>query len=203
MKFNLPFFRTTLMGGLLFLVPITVVVIVLGKALGLVHKVMDPLAARIPMESVLGVQTPLLLGIVVIVLFCFFAGLFARTAFAQKILNGLEAALLSKIPGYEMLKSTGESILGVEDQEAYPVVLARFDDSWQIGLRTERLQNGLVAVYIPGAPNPLSGSVCFMTSDRVVPADIPIASALKCMNGLGEGSNALLRGLSEEARPAK
>ena len=102
-----------------------------------------------------------------------------------------------------MLKSTGESIVGVENQEAYPVVLARFDDAWQIGLRIEELQNGLVAVYIPGAPNPLSGSVYFMTSDRVMPAGIPIASTLKCLKGLGGGSNALLRGLSVETRPAK
>ena len=85
MKFSLPFLRTTLMGGLLFLVPIIVVVIVLSKALALAHKFMDPLAARIPVESVMGLRTPMLLAIGVIVLFCFFAGLFARTALAQKI----------------------------------------------------------------------------------------------------------------------
>ncbi|MGB6909821.1 MAG: DUF502 domain-containing protein [Methyloceanibacter sp.] len=196
MKSILPYLRTTLMGGLLFLVPITALVIVLGKALGLAHKLMDPLAVRIPVESVMGLRTPMLLGIVVIVLFCFFAGLFARTALAQKIVHGLEEAVLSKIPGYEMLKSTGESIVGVENQKAYSVVLVRFDEAWQIGLRIEELQNGLLVIYIPGAPDPLSGSVYFMTSDRVVPTRIPIAATLKCLKGLGGGANTLLHGLS-------
>jgi hypothetical protein len=42
------FLRTTLLGGILFLVPIIALVIVLGKALMLPHKFVDPLAARIP-----------------------------------------------------------------------------------------------------------------------------------------------------------
>jgi uncharacterized membrane protein len=196
MKSISPFFRTTLIGGLLFLVPIIVVVAVFGKALALTHKLMDPLAEHIPVESIVGLRTPMLLAIVVIVLFCFLAGLFARTALAQQFVGGLEEAVLSKIPGYEMLKSTGESILGVEDEEGHPVVLMRLDDAWQIGFRIEELQNGLVAVYIPGAPDARSGSVLFVTPDRVIPAGVSAAPTLKCLRGLGVGARELLGGVS-------
>lgn len=202
MKFILPYLRTTLIGGLLFLVPVVVVVAVFAKALALTHKLMDPLAEHIPVESIMGLRTPIVLAIVVVVFFCFVTGLFARTALARKLVLGLEEAVLSKIPGYEMLKSTGESILGVEDQEAHPVVLARFDDAWQIGLRIEELQNGLLTVYIPGAPDARSGSVFFMTPDRVVPTEVPIAATLKCLRGLGAGASGLLSGLSSGADPS-
>jgi hypothetical protein len=47
------------------------------------------------------------------VLFCFLAGLFARTLFAQKITSDLEAAVLSKVPAYDYLKQTGSSIMGL------------------------------------------------------------------------------------------
>jgi uncharacterized membrane protein len=100
----LRFLRTTLVGGLLFLVPIIVVVAIIGKALGLAHKLVDPLAERLPVESVIGLRTPALLALGVIVVFCSLAGLFARTALAQKIVNGLEAAVLSNVPGYEFFK---------------------------------------------------------------------------------------------------
>lgn len=196
MKSIFPFLRTTLIGGLLFMVPIVVMVAVFGKALAITHKLMDPLAENIPVESIVGMQTPLLLAIIVIVLFCFLAGLFARTPLAQKFVDGLEEAVLSKIPGYEMLKSTGESILGVEDEEGYPVVLVRLDDAWQIGLRIEELQNGLLTVYIPGAPDPRSGSVLFVTADRVISAGASVAPTLKCLRGLGVGARELLDSVS-------
>jgi uncharacterized membrane protein len=95
------------------------------------------------------------------------------------------------------------SILGVEDKPPYSVVLARFDDAWQIGFRIEGLENGLVAVFVPGAPNPQWGAVYFMTSDRVKAVDIPPPATLKCLRRLGAGSDALLHGISVYAGSAK
>ena len=196
MKRILKFSRTTLVGGLLFLVPIVVLLGVLGKALAVAHKLVDPLAERVPVESFIGLRTPVLLALGILVAFCFLAGLLARSALAQKAVKKLEAAVLSNLPGYEFFKGMGESMLGVEKEGSYPVVLARFDDTWQIGFRVDELANGLVAVFVPGAPNPQSGSVYYMTAERVTPADIPPAAALKCLQRLGAGSGALLRGLS-------
>jgi len=105
--------------------------------------------------------------------------------------------VLSKVPGYEFLKGAGESVLGVEKEGAYPVVLVRCDDNCQIGIQVDKAENGLVAVFVPDAPNPQSGAVFFVTPDRVQPANIPLASALQCLKRLGAGSKPLLRGLSD------
>ena len=99
MKRILQFLRTTLVGGLLFLVPIMVLVVVLGKALALAHKLVDPLAEHLPVHSVIGLRTPILLAIAIIVLFCFLAGLLARKALAKKLVRGLETAVLANVPG--------------------------------------------------------------------------------------------------------
>jgi uncharacterized membrane protein len=195
MKRLLQFLRTTLVGGLLFLVPIVVLVVVLGKALAVVHKVVDPLAEHLPVHSIIGLRTPMVLAMGVIVVFCFFAGFFARTVLAQRLVRRLESSVLSNVPGYQLLKGMGESMLGVEKQGAYPVMLVRFDDAWQIGFQVEALENGLVAVFIPDSPNPQSGSVRLLTADRITPANIPPATALKCLQRLGAGSKALLTGL--------
>jgi uncharacterized membrane protein len=203
MKSILKFLKTTILGGLLFLVPIVVLAFILSKALELTRDLLVPLVARIPFESVIGLRTPMFLAIGVIVLISFSAGLIARRVRAQKIVGGLEALVLSKIPGYQILKGMGTDMLGSEDREAYPVVLTRFDDGWQLGLKVEELENGLVAVFVPDAPSPHSGSVYFMAPDRVVPAGIPISSMLKCLKSFGAGSNTVLRGVSEEMWPAK
>jgi uncharacterized membrane protein len=203
MKPLLQFLRTTLAGGVLFLVPIIVLIVILGKAGDIAHKLVDPLAARLLFESLIGLRTPVALVIGLIVLFCFLAGCFARTALAQRIVRTLETAVLSNVPGYEFFKSVGEGMLGGKPTVAHETVLARIEDAWQFDFLVERLENGSIAVFIPGAPNPYSGAVYFMTADRVRPAAIPLAAAMKCLKRLGAGSNALLRCLAHEAPTAK
>ena len=85
------------------------------------------------------------------------------------------------------------SLLGVEDEPTPQVVLARIEDAWQIAFLVERLEDGHLAVFVPGAPNPQSGSVFLMTEDRIKSAGIPPAVALKCLTRLGAGSSVLLR----------
>ena len=103
---------------------------VLGKALALAHKLVAPLAEHLPVHSIIGLRTPMLLAVGVIVVFCFLAGLFARTSAAKGLVRRLEAAVLSSVPGYEFLKGMGESMLGVEKQTGHQVVLARIEDAW-------------------------------------------------------------------------
>jgi uncharacterized membrane protein len=192
MKSALKFLRTTLAGGILFLLPVVVVVIILGKALTIAGKIVAPLAAHLPVESAIGLDTPKLLAIALLVLFCFLAGFLARTALAQRAINWLETTVLANLPGYEFIKSISQSFLAAEKQQAYPVVLARIEDAWQFAFLIERLQDGQVAVFVPGVPSPQSGSVYFMTEDRIKVVDLPAAPVLKCLKRYGLGSNELL-----------
>jgi len=85
------------------------------------------------------------------VLFCFLAGVFARTKLARKLVSGLESKVLFNLPGYEFFKAVGESILGVE-ADAQQVVLARFDDYWQGGFPLGRLRHSRRGpVFTPAA----------------------------------------------------
>ena len=73
------FLKTTLVGGLVFLVPIIVVVAILGKAFGLMAALAAPLATWIPIDSIGGVALANLLAVAAIVVLCFVAGLVARS----------------------------------------------------------------------------------------------------------------------------
>jgi uncharacterized membrane protein len=188
----LHFIRTTLVGGILFLVPIVVLIVILDKALEFAHRFSDPLAARFP---VLAVHTPILLATLLLVVVCFLLGLLARVGPAQMGVAWLEKTILSKLPGYAFLKGAGESVLGHEGQAPYPVVLARIEDAWQFGFVIEKLAGGHLAVFVPDAPNPLSGSVYLMGPDRVRHTEIPVAAALKCLRQLGAGAHGRLPNL--------
>ena len=43
-------------------------------------------------------------------------------------------------------------------------------------------------LFLPGSPDPWSGSVCVVTDDRVTPLEITVKSATKLMKRLGRGS---------------
>jgi uncharacterized membrane protein len=195
------FLRTTLVGGLLFLVPLIALAVVIEKAYVLSRGIMVPLADHLPFDSFIGLPTPIFGAIIVVILFCFLTGLFARTMVARIDMEWLEIEMLSKVPGYLLLKGMSESMLGVEQQGGSPVVLVRFDDSWQLGLEIERLECGLVAVYIPGAPNPQSGSMLLMDADRIVHTKLSLAALLKFSKSVGVGANMLLQCIDVSGMP--
>jgi uncharacterized membrane protein len=187
------FIRTTVLGGLIFLFPIVFVVAIIGKALEITNKLFAPLAGLLPMDSIGGLAVVNLLGLGILVLICFLAGLAARTALAGKFVRSLEAKVLGKIPAYTLLKTQAESVLRPEDIGGMYPVLGRFDDSWQLAFEIERIEGGKVVIFLPGAPDPWSGAVCVMTEDRITPLDLTVKSAAEIMKRLGKGSTGALR----------
>ena len=187
------FIRTTLAGGVLFLLPIVVLLLLLGKALEIMRKLVLPLANRLPVESIIGLDAPKALAIVLLIFLCFIAGVLARSAAAKKTTNWLESAILSNLPGYEILKTLSGSLLGSGEENERPVVLARIEDSWQIGFVFEQLEAGYLAVFVPGTPDPKSGAVYLMGEDRVRRTDIPFREAYRCVKRYGLGARAMLR----------
>jgi uncharacterized membrane protein len=171
-----------------FLVPIVILVAVIGKALGLASKLATPLAGLLPIKSIVGLAAVELLAIIILILICFLAGLAAKTARARRFINSLESNILSNIPAYEFFKSRVHVFVPTDDAEGLKPVLARFDDSWQIAFEVERIEGGQVTIFLPGAPDPWSGSVCFMTEDRIKPLDITLLSAVNTLKGLGKGA---------------
>ncbi len=196
MKGQIQVLKTTVIGGIVFLVPIIIVVAIMGKAFEIMKMVADPLSALVPIDTAGKIAIVNLIASALIVLVCFLAGLAARTETAAKVVRTLETKFLSHIPAYAFVKGMTASVAGTEHGEEMTAVLARLDDYSQIAFEIERLEGGNVAVYLPGAPNPWSGSVCIMTEDRIQPINASMMSAVRTISHLGKGSGELLRHVS-------
>jgi len=186
------FLKTTVVGGLVFLVPIIVVVAILGKAFGLMAALAAPLAGWIPIDSIGGVALANLLAVAAIVVLCFVAGLVARSSAAVRAVQSLESGFLTSIPGYGIIKGMTEGLTAQGGSERMKPVLARFDDASQVAFEIERDADGRVVVYIPGAPDPWSGAVFVMTADRVEPLEASMSEAVRNIRTLGRGATRLL-----------
>ena len=130
--------RTTVVGGIIFLVPVAIFVVVIGKGLELTGVIAKPIAHVLPLDLIGGFAVSQLLAVALLLLVCFLAGLLARAAIARKLVDGLEANVLSRVPAYALLKTKTQSMLSLED--VMPPVVVRFDDAWQIALEIERIE---------------------------------------------------------------
>lgn len=182
------FIGTTILGGVLFLMPIVVLALILSKAYTWARSALRPVAELIPVHFASRPTMTALMTVLALAFACFVAGLITRTLLAQRIVGGLEAAFLSRLPGYDYLKQAGTSMLGLGETSEHPLVLARIGNSWRIGVQTDIVGAGHVAVFIPNSPNPVSGSVFLVAADRVRPVDAPLASALACLRRCGAGA---------------
>jgi len=186
------FIRTTVIGGIVFLVPFVVLIFVLGKAFQLVSHVAAPLAQVVPLETVGDIAVVNLIAAALILLLCFAAGLVARTALADRLVRGLETRVLARVPIYHFVKGMTSSVVEAEKGEAMRTVLARLDDYTQLAFEIERTQSGEVVVFLPGATNPWSGSVCILNPERVTPLEISMLAAVQNIKQLGKGSGSLI-----------
>jgi len=183
------FIKTTLIGGLIFLVPLIVVVVIVGKAFQIMMVVAKPMSDWIPVDSVGGIAMANVLALAAIVLSCFIFGVIARSARAQNI-NQVLNNLLIAIPGYAFVKGYAESMdLSAEKAKSFIPVLTRFDDYSQICFEIERTPKGKVAVYLPGAPNPWSGAVVFVEANRVEKLNMSVPEAIHNIEQLGHSSS--------------
>jgi len=185
------FVRTTVVGGLFFLAPIVVLIVILAKAFDYAKKGLDGVVVHIPAASHLTACEATALAVALVALVCFLAGLVARTVTAQRLIDALESSVLTKIPAYDYLKQESASALGVAEIAELPVVFVPMEGGWQLGVQTEAMSDGLVSIFVPGAPNPHSGSVFFFSTDTVRPAGIKMVAALNCLRRCGAGASAL------------
>lgn len=196
----LNFIKSRILSGMLFLVPIVLLLIILKQGHDYIGKLVAPLLARLPIEieRVIGIIVVDLLALGVLLLICFLAGLVARRKDASGLITWLEINFLQNIPGYEIAKAKLTAKLRFEAGE-YTTVLVRFDDQWQIGFEMDRISGEMVVVYLPGSPDPWSGAVTIVTHDRIKRLGSNQVATLSVFKHLGRGTSADLKAIIDKA----
>jgi uncharacterized membrane protein len=192
MTLSLKPMTTTLIGGLVFLLPLIVVLAVLGQGLALMAGVAKPLAAMFPTQQVGGVALASLVALLLMLLLCYGAGLLARAALGRALSASFEDRLQTLYPRYTIIKGMTQA-LGVDAvKNSLKTVLVSFDDHQLFAVEVERLADGRVVVFLPGAPDPWSGSVVLVSHEQVAGVPVEIGALHRALKGIGRGSAALL-----------
>ena len=189
MRSFLSFAKATIMGGILFLLPLGLVLLVLGK----LFSYAKPVGTAIHDTFFPWAYTdlaPFLFTVLNLVVIAFGAGLFARSRAGHHIFARLEALTLERLPLYTVLRQMITDMAGAERLSGAAntkAVLVRFDDLTSIGFLVERKPTGDVVVFLPDAPSGLSGAVALVQADRITETSLTPKDVLVGMRRLGSG----------------
>jgi uncharacterized membrane protein len=178
------FLKSTVLGGLVVLVPVVVLCVLVGWAIGVAIKVIVPVFQWLPDQSVGGVSLTVLAAVGSLIGVCFVAGLCAELAVVRHLRSRAEQFALF-VPGYALMKDVGASFIGVES--SLKTVLVRFEDSWQLGFQMETLTDGRHVIFVPGVPKAMVGTLHIMAADRVQVMTMSVSAALDVLSRLGVG----------------
>lgn len=174
--------RTTLIAGLLAILPIGVTLFVLKFFFELLDPILGPIFDMGNVRIFPG------LGVIVLLILLYVVGIITTKILSTRIVN-VGHKLIEKIPVISSIYSTTRSgveiLSGTQGFESRGVVLVDFPRPAMkaIGLITAELGvlNGepMVAVYIPTTPVPSSGFLIVVALSDVTPTDISVDDAMK------------------------
>jgi len=160
--------RDVVMAGLLFLLPIYVVIILLGKAWAPLSKAGKKIAALAGLDSVLGVAGSTILTLILLVATWLICGLLVRFSFVSALSKAAERWLSKNIPGYDTYRALAEDKLKPSVKVLpYAAALIRQQEFWQPAYIIEQDANGNSVVFLPDTPETTKGHVLLAKPDQV------------------------------------
>lgn len=197
MRAIVEFAKTTLVGGLLVILPIYIAVLLLAKAIKALLGMLAPVTAQVPAA----VEFRQAAAIVLLMAACFFVGLVVRTSPGRRAKNAFEHTVLEKMPGYTFVRGLAQRLAGRGEEHALQPALVEIEEALVPALIVEELEDGLFTVLVPSAPTPMAGSIYILERSRVHPVDISLTKAIGVFSKWGSGAGEFVRAMKAREEP--
>jgi uncharacterized membrane protein len=195
----LGFVKTMVVGGLIFLFPLVFVTFVVGRAFMLMLQVTRPIVNAVtPVHTAADVALINFVTIVALLAGCLVAGLIASSSVGRAVYRAADANLAKLIPGYAVFRARlGNAVEEDARRKEKRTILVHLDDQSMLAIEVERLSDGRVVAFLPGAPDVWSGSSVVVDARRVTPLDLDVLHLSRTLRDLGLGTAAALRDVLE------
>ena len=193
------FIRQSFIGGLLVVLPITILLVVFRWVFTTVEELIQPLSLPLAQR----VDAPEvfidLLVIIMIMLGCFLIGTLASTGIGKWLHTRFDSSLAKLAPGYNLVRDIIHQIFGDNANSPFKqgdvarVRLFGADVTTETtAIITSRHDNDWYTVFVPTGPNPTSGLIYHLPPNQVeLLKGIKVEEALKTIIACGAGSSEL------------
>jgi hypothetical protein len=179
--------------GLALAIPLGVVAYVFIKLVGILEKLVTPLAAKLGIEKILGELTLTILAILVLLLLMFLLGLLMQLSFIAVFGKSLEDTVIKFIPSLNNFKDMMAEKLRLEDLSGnWKPVLMFHDDNYQPGFIIEESED-LITVYIVKGTTLNDGEILITRKDKLSFTDITASQIHSFSKQFGKGYLSLIK----------
>ena len=198
------FVKSTVVGGLLVILPLAISFFTLTWVFGLVQEAISPLKTIVMQKSPLQGVVADILAVALLIVVCFSVGVLVRIRLGKWLYSVLESNVFLKVPGYSLIKETVYQFLGKKKSPFSSVALVQIFDNETLlsAFITDEHADGTCTVFVPTGPNPTSGNIYHLPKDRVHPVDVSIEDAMRSIIACGAGSSILIE-KKNRTRPTK
>ena len=192
------FFKTTLIGGFVVVLPLSILVFLFKWLFGIISNMISPITTRIVGDNSELTFAGDLLVIIIIIALCFFIGLFVKTKVGRWLFTFLENNFLLRLPGYGMVKETIAQLFNTNEKSPFAsVALCRIfgNETLVTAFITDKHENGYYSVFVPTGPNPTSGNIYHLKPEYVHEIDASTEETMRSIISCGAGSKPLIKKL--------
>lgn len=197
------FIKTTIIGGIVILLPIFIIIILSVTFVKFLKKALQPIAKILSIGANINSFFLYVMAFFILVLLCFITGLIIKTKIGTWIFDFIEKYIFGKIPGYKVIKETINNFsydkIKNSNFSSIAIVKPFGNDTLMTGFITDSSEN-IYTVFIPTGPNPTSGNIMHLSKDKVTIIKTPIEHGMKSIIGCGAGSKVLLEKYLQEKK---
>jgi uncharacterized membrane protein len=195
MKPVVEFLKSTILGGLLVLLPLLLSWGLLAKAFDIIVKMATPLVHFLPSSVLVEAQRlKELVAVVVLVAASFIFGMLLRASLFRNVVNLMESHTVGRLPVYAALKGLVSEAFQPESAGGFkPAMLLLAEGMQRPAYVIEDHEDGNLTVFLPSAPAAFSGMVHVVSRDRVVFLDVKLIELIQSIARYGVGQRDLLK----------
>jgi len=191
-KSFISFLKTTILGGLLVIIPVFLVYMVLGEVVDTLIAVVQPVIEMFPGDWVLSEREARFLALGLLLALCFLTGLATRTRMGISAGKWMERTVLQRVPGYKMARTLTKQFAGSEEASDFAPAVMRFgDEDLVLAYIIEEHANGYFTLLLPGSPVGTAGGLRYVPGERVTRLKVPLGQVFNCVTQYGIGSGPL------------
>ncbi len=197
------FVKTSVVGGLVIILPVALLFAVFTWIFNFITKLIQPFTNLILKQSETWEFVADLFVILIILLICFFVGLLVRTKLGKYLHRWLEDYLLLKIPGYNLIKETILQFIGDSKTPFSSVALVNIfcNETLVTSFVTDEHDDGSYTVFVPTGPNPTSGNIFHVKAKYVHKVNVPVEETMRSIISCGSGSLKLIDDYKKQIEP--
>ncbi len=180
------FVKETFINGIIFLIPITVVLVLFSGAISGAVSFFVAMQGNATVQKLGGLPALILAAVAFVVALVFLVGLLIRFTFFRGLNAWLENQVLGMVPGYDLYKTMMEEKLHVKHPGG-KVVLVQWKESQQLGVQIEKNNNGTCTVYFSNSSLTGGGSIHIVSQSQVTELAMPLSELAEVTNKFGDG----------------